>query len=61
MLLNGVSATVTAILGISIALVLSPWNSASLYTAEDINATAAVVREKVSKSCLCRTISHLRQ
>jgi hypothetical protein len=47
MLLNGVFATIIAILGISIALVLSPWNSASLYTTEDINATAAVVREKV--------------
>lgn len=36
-----------AICSISIALVLSPWNTASLRTTLAINATAAVVREKI--------------
>jgi hypothetical protein len=47
MLLNGFSATIIAILSIFVALILSPWDTASLYTVEDIDATAAVVREKV--------------
>lgn len=60
MLLNGVFATIVAILGISIALVFSPWNTASLYTTQDVNATAATVREKVGKSCFSRDISRSR-
>ena len=47
MLLNGVFATIIAILDIYAALVLSPWNSASLYTTEDFDTTAAIVRERV--------------
>jgi hypothetical protein len=50
MLLNGAFAIIVAIFGISIALILSPWNTASLYTTENINATAAVVREKVRRA-----------
>jgi len=50
MLLNAALATIVAVLGVFIALVLSPWNSASLYTTEDIDTTAAVVREKVRRA-----------
>lgn len=48
MLLNGVFATIIAILSIFVALILS--NNASLHTTEDINATSAVVRGKVRRS-----------
>jgi len=49
MFFNSFLAPVVAIVSISVALVLSPWNTASLYTTEEIDAPAAVVREKVGK------------
>jgi hypothetical protein len=47
MFLNRVLAPTVALLSISVALLLSPWNTASLHTTEDINAAASIVREKV--------------
>ncbi|KAM0712517.1 hypothetical protein Q7P37_011614 [Cladosporium fusiforme] len=50
--LNGFLAATAALCSVSVALVLSPWNTASLETTEDINATASVVREKLTTSSL---------
>jgi hypothetical protein len=47
MSLNGLVSAIVAILSVSIALVLSPWNIASLGTSLEIDTTASVVREKV--------------
>jgi hypothetical protein len=47
MSVNGFTAAIFAVLSVSIALVLSPWNTASLGTNLEIDATASVVREKV--------------
>jgi hypothetical protein len=47
MSLNGLVSAIVAILSVSIALVLSPSNIASLGTSLEIDTTASVVREKV--------------
>jgi hypothetical protein len=47
MSLNGLVSAIVATLSVSIALVLSPWNIASLGTSLEIDTTASVVREKV--------------
>lgn len=47
MSLDRVLAIVVATCSMVIALVLSPWNTASLRTTLEINTTAAIVREKV--------------
>ena len=58
MFLNSMFATIVAILGVCAALVLSPWNSASLYMSEVIDASASVVREKVRRSALPQDMHH---
>jgi hypothetical protein len=47
MYLNGSIAAIVAVLSVSIALVLSPWNTASIETSLEIDTIASVVREKV--------------